>query len=159
MVRYITINGSRSSRTSFSKNFRTSSGQATPLMKWSIFARGMRNILAFPWPIRAGSLLLSRTIDEKYAFLLKPRPYGLAQAWEIGGPGWKPFQASQMAQPSLAQEGQACPGSRPKTRPCPSLVAKTDNSHASHQLGCLSAANRALSRFSTGYHHTGRYSI
>ena len=114
MVRYITINGSWSSRTSVSKNFRTSSGQATPLMKRSIFSRRMENISAFQRPIRGGSLLLSCTIDEKYAFLHKPWSYGLAQAWEISGPGQKPFRASQVAWPSLAQESRACPGSRPK---------------------------------------------
>jgi hypothetical protein len=44
--------------------------------------------------MKAGGLLLLCTIDEKYPFLHKPRPDGLAEAWEISGPGQKPFQAS-----------------------------------------------------------------
>jgi hypothetical protein len=51
----------------------------------------------------------------------KPRPDGLAQAWTTSGPGQKPSEASCMAQLSLAQEGLACPGSRPEAGPCPSL--------------------------------------
>jgi hypothetical protein len=55
----------------------------------------------------------------------KPRPDGLAQAWTTSGPGQKPSEASCMARLSLAQEGLACPGSRPEAGPCPSLHETT----------------------------------
>ena len=46
--------------------------------------------------MKGGGLLLSCTVDENYALLHKPRPDGLAQAWEISGPGQKPFQVPQI---------------------------------------------------------------
>ena len=100
------INGSWPNRMSVSKSYRTSSGQATPLMKRSVFARGMRNISAFPRPIRGGSLLLSCTIDEKYPFRHKPRPNSLAQAWQISGrPKAVPSQSSGPAEPGPGGPG------------------------------------------------------
>ena len=47
-------------------------------------------------------------------FLHKPRPDGVAQSWEISGLGQRHFPASQVSQPSLAQEGRACPAHGPK---------------------------------------------
>ena len=72
--------------------------------------------------MKGGGLLLSRTIDEKYAQAVArwPGP-GLGNQW--AGP--KPFRANQVAWPSLTREGQACPGSRPKAWHCP------------YQTGCV----------------------
>ena len=51
----------------------------------------------------------------------KPRPGGLALAFQEGKPGQSRHEAVKMARPGLAYLGLAWPGSRPQAGPCTAL--------------------------------------
>ena len=70
----------------------------------------------------------------------KPRPGGLALAFQEGKPGQSRHEAVKMARPGLAYLGLAWPGSRPQAGPCTALTG-TDHGIISRFLGSFFGKN------------------